>query len=1232
MNFAKKLSIWFLSMFLFLGISGINVFAATQTQDGLEVTLTTDKESYSKNDPITISLSVKNTNDFAVSNISLESIIPDGYKLSEDMTTTKEVSTLNAGESVELTATYVNNTKEITPPETTQTQTPNDTSGNGDTVKTSVTKNSQTTSKANATSTGDSTNILFWIITFIVSILCIVILYTIIKLKKRKQILSIFLAFILVGSIVPLTALETHAESIKKTLKMNSSIQVDGDSLDIQAVVHYDYETNESGYTKAEWVSMLVDAYGYPMVEVQGESSFTDIPNEYKEIIETAVSYGILIPENDGEEFNPNDITTREFAALTAVRSLGYQLTDDISCADLNSITYPKEVNIAVAIGLLPLENNCFYPQRPLSSEEATNILNLVEKIYNSTQSEDTGNNDIVFKEETIVLDSSVTYEDNGTSITLPADAISEDIENGSIIVIGRKDAFKVTDYTTEGENYIISYTTPDFSEFLESMNIDGKLALDFSQFVPAEGVTVDQNSSDIGISTFGFMDDAFDIPATSVDTGASVKLSGNIDLGDDWKIDYSLKTAIPTVDYKFDIDFGFLSANVKNAYFKIQQNTDVTVEFGKDFDGSNYGEVIKDDMLYKYIPLGRVPALGVDGIGVVVEIDLVFNAQGKIEVVYNLAGTIGCQVLNNNVRNISALQSSTSVGLTGEAKLGPKIGLVAEIFDQDLISFSADAGVRVGASVNLRSTGMVCVDGGVTLYAELNALENTVIDDWLDVAITWTIWDENNSPLKLNGHFENMQLVEECTYTNGGIIKGTVANADDRTQYISDAKIEIYNSEDLSLVKTTTTDSNGQYNVSVPGGTYVVAISAEGYIPFESLETVMNKQEIYLETYLLVEGTEGTSETGIVGGNITDSVTGANVSDVKISIRKGWNKLTGDIITSTQTDSNGSYKCELALGNYTVQMEKDGYVTNHINIAVTKGTHMDKHGTLVPTGTSEIPSGDLRIVLTWGEQPYDLDSHLVGPNITEDGNFHIYFSNKQYRGDELYSFLDVDDTSSYGPETITIYKMNTSGRYSYYVHDYSNRYSTDSIHMSESGAQVKVYAGEQLIATYNIPTGNVGTLWHVFDFDATSRQLIAVNEFSNQERPSSVGNAINTFSLEVDDLKDYEKADETISPDTDTNIATDESKDILVPTEEPTLSNSEDENITDGTSISATPNQTINMNPELDNSSESSVSSTDLSSSDIIKDSDITSETDTPNQPVSEANDNSEISENMEN
>ena len=82
----------------------------------------------------------------------------------------------------------------------------------------------------------------------------------------------------------------------------------------------------------------------------------------------------------------------------------------------------------------------------------------------------------------------------------------------------------------------------------------------------------------------------------------------------------------------------------------------------------------------------------------------------------------------------------------------------------------------------------------------------------------------------------------------------------------------------------------------------------------------------------------------------------------------------------------------------------------------------------------------EYRIILTWGATPSDLDSHLVGPNMQGTGNFQVYFGNKQYKYEDIvYAELDVDDTTSSVPDTITIIKPIVAGTYKYSVHDFTN-------------------------------------------------------------------------------------------------------------------------------------------------------------------------------------------------
>ena len=112
-----------------------------------------------------------------------------------------------------------------------------------------------------------------------------------------------------------------------------------------------------------------------------------------------------------------------------------------------------------------------------------------------------------------------------------------------------------------------------------------------------------------------------------------------------------------------------------------------------------------------------------------------------------------------------------------------------------------------------------------------------------------------------------------------------------------------------------------------------------------------------------------------------------------------------------------------------------------------------------------------LRVVLTWGQNPADLDSHIAYP-----GN-HIFFASKE--GSD--ANLDVDDTDSYGPETITLTKKHDGEAYLYAVNDYSNNSKPNTTTLSNSQAKVFVYVGQSLVRTYAVPTGKQGNLWTVF-------------------------------------------------------------------------------------------------------------------------------------------------------
>lgn len=120
-------------------------------------------------------------------------------------------------------------------------------------------------------------------------------------------------------------------------------------------------------------------------------------------------------------------------------------------------------------------------------------------------------------------------------------------------------------------------------------------------------------------------------------------------------------------------------------------------------------------------------------------------------------------------------------------------------------------------------------------------------------------------------------------------------------------------------------------------------------------------------------------------------------------------NNQSGSVVKEVFTSSNGSFTItNLLSGNYTAEVTSDNTITSYFNFVCFGGQTTNRGD--VPV-SPRLSNSEIRIVLSWGLDPRDLDSHLTGNGI------HVYYSNKNAQGINL----DVDDVSGYGPETITI-------------------------------------------------------------------------------------------------------------------------------------------------------------------------------------------------------------------
>jgi hypothetical protein len=233
------------------------------------------------------------------------------------------------------------------------------------------------------------------------------------------------------------------------------------------------------------------------------------------------------------------------------------------------------------------------------------------------------------------------------------------------------------------------------------------------------------------------------------------------------------------------------------------------------------------------------------------------------------------------------------------------------------------------------------------------------------------------------------------------------------------------------------------------------------------------------------------------ISGQVIDAQTGAILSGVTVNLHEEGNGIPGSVVGQADSDSYGGFAfSQIDSGTYFLIANLQAYIEGQRRVVFAPDetlTHQDV--VLSPI----LNPGEFRIVLTWGENPADLEAHLTGPN-PSGCREHCFYWNPTISG----ASLDVDDRQAYGPETITISQMD-AGIYRFYVHDFTNRNSANSAALAGSGATVTVYsASGDAPLVYNVPAG-AGNVWHVFNLDATSGAITQIDKLSHQSQPGEI-------------------------------------------------------------------------------------------------------------------------------
>ncbi|MGL1959081.1 MAG: carboxypeptidase regulatory-like domain-containing protein [Colwellia sp.] len=265
-------------------------------------------------------------------------------------------------------------------------------------------------------------------------------------------------------------------------------------------------------------------------------------------------------------------------------------------------------------------------------------------------------------------------------------------------------------------------------------------------------------------------------------------------------------------------------------------------------------------------------------------------------------------------------------------------------------------------------------------------------------------------------------------------------------------------------------TDGNGDYEVSnLAAGEYTIIITKPGYKQIEASLTLTEDETKIYEVSLSIDNDSATT-FGTTNITIKDAYNGSILTNGYISLREGQNNKTSEVTQTINSDGESSLELTLFPGHYTIEAGANGYAKSYSTVTIVGGTNITKEVSISPV----LDEDQLRAVLTWGESPYDLESHLI-KKINGVESYHVYYSNMAPANAD--ASLDTDDVSSYGPETVTINNIDPNAIYTYYVYNFSG--GEDNV-LPDSGAKIDIYSGEST-QTLFIPNKG-GQYWKVFE------------------------------------------------------------------------------------------------------------------------------------------------------
>lgn len=257
-------------------------------------------------------------------------------------------------------------------------------------------------------------------------------------------------------------------------------------STDVTDPNHPDNSDDPKVYTRAKWISDLVAIMGYEDSDSINDTVFYDLDEcEQAHEIYLAASKGVFSLELDeGNEFNPQDVVTREFAAMTAINALGFDNKDILNTSDAEQLSFPQQDSFFVKKGIVTLIDGAFMPNQELSPEEREKALQFIKNEIESRKNIEE-KYDVVYTENVVeniaqIEETEIDVEQGG--FLIPANEETKALIPGNIIFIPYIDTalnnipLKIAETQEQGDKILVKGTVAEFDEVFSSVDIAGNI------------------------------------------------------------------------------------------------------------------------------------------------------------------------------------------------------------------------------------------------------------------------------------------------------------------------------------------------------------------------------------------------------------------------------------------------------------------------------------------------------------------------------------------------------------------------------------------------------------------------------------------------------------------------------------------------------------------------------------------------------------------------------------